>query len=184
MASLASFARLSGTFVVLALGAVAATACFNAPIELNENGIKLPERAEGDDAGTEQGLPSPAPPPTTNSTATTVEDAGTVTTPPPPDAAPPPSTAKWFQANGQDCVAFCAGGGSVNVASPDGAKCTSGENIPQSAVTAGITYDKCFPNCNPHVAGSNPHSDKGECYADGQKHDGDSTDKTRGCFCQ
>ena len=51
-------------------------------------------------------------------------------------------------------------------------------------MTAGITYDKCFPNCNPHLAGNNPQSAKDECYADGQKDDGDTTDKTRGCYCQ
>jgi hypothetical protein len=103
---------------------------------------------------------------------------------PPPDAAAPPSAGAWIAVNGEECVSFCASRGKTNVPSVEGASCTSGENIPQSALAAGITYNKCYPNCNAHLAGPNPKSDGSKCYADGQKKDGDSSDTTRGCFCK
>lgn len=121
---------------------------------------------------------------TAKSADTSGAPAGTSTTPstPPP---PPAATGKWMQANGADCTAFCAQSGKTNVASAEGAKCTSGENIPASAIAAGITYDKCFPSCNAHLADNgSPVSDGKYCYSNGQKHDGDSSDVTRGCFCR
>ncbi len=101
-----------------------------------------------------------------------------------PDAGTPPSMGAWIAVNGEECVSFCASRGLTNVASVEGARCTSGENIPASALAAGITYNKCYPNCNAHLAGPNPKSDGSKCYADGQKKDGDSSDTTRGCFCK
>jgi hypothetical protein len=97
------------------------------------------------------------------------------------DAAPP---GMWLQANGQDCVPFCSTRGMTNAPSIESAKCTSGENILPSAVAAGITYDRCFPSCAPHVSGPNPTSSGSHCYATDQGHDDDPSDITRGCFCK
>lgn len=100
------------------------------------------------------------------------------------DAKPPPSTGRWVQVDGAECVSHCASLGMTNVPSVEGASCTSGENIPQSALDAGITYNKCYPNCSAHLAGQSPKSVGGRCYADGQKRDDDASDRTRGCFCK
>ncbi len=97
--------------------------------------------------------------------------------------AEPPDIGNWYQANEEDCGPFCEGLGKKNVASPEGAKCTSGENIPQSALDAKIQYDVCWPDCTAHV-GKNPKSYGRDCYADGQNRDGDKSDETRGCFCK
>ncbi len=102
-------------------------------------------------------------------------DAGT-------EAGPSTPTGKWYQANNLECTAFCAEKGLANVPSPEGAKCTSGENIPQSAIGV-IDYNNCYPNCNAHLH-PNARSYEDECYGDGQKQDGDGSDRTRGCFCQ
>jgi hypothetical protein len=127
----------------------------------------------GDSSGADAGSPSAPSRP---------DDAGA----PPPDASPPPpppKTGAWVAVDGQDCAAVCENRGETNVPSPEGAACTSGENIPQSALAAGITYNKCYPSCNAHLAGPSPKSVGGRCYADGQKRDNDASDTTRGCFC-
>lgn len=170
-------ARLALAF----LAVLATTACATATLEREDN-IRLPERAdEVRDAGadgevTTQSAEASVPDDPEADASTMMVDAA-----PAVDAAPP--TGKWLAAVGQDCASFCSQRGATNVASPDGAKCTSGENIPNSALTGGITYDKCFPSCNAHVSGTSPRSFGKNCYADGQKQDGDDTDVTRGCFC-
>lgn len=146
----------------------------------SDDDIKLPPRAEevdsgGDERPDEPDAPAFQPPPA--DAAPVMVDAA-----PPIDAAPKPGT--WLQANGQDCGPFCSSRGQTNIASPEGAKCTSGENIPASALAAGIMYDKCFPSCNAHLSGQNPMSYGKNCYASGQNKDGDSSDVTRGCFCR
>lgn len=186
-AMVASSTCVRGATVLSAV--VLLLACGDAPIGVQEFPVELPER--GDDVV--EGTPNrgTVETPTSTTTGTTMtEDAGSTTTPAdagptdagPVDAGPPPG--QWFQANGQDCSTFCGTKGLANVASPDGAKCTSGENIPSSAVTAKISYAQCFPSCAAHVAGPNPKSVGGNCYADGQKQDGDGSDATRGCFCR
>jgi len=99
------------------------------------------------------------------------------------EEAAPPDIGKWYQANNVDCGPFCNAKGMKNVPSPEGPKCTSGENIPQSALDAKIQYVECWPACNVHF-GPTAKSDQGDCYADGQNHDGDPSDETRGCFCK
>ena len=91
---------------------------------------------------------------------------------------------RWYQADNQNCPSFCSGKGLQNIASSDGAMCTSGELIPASAVGA-ISYNNngCWPSCNAHAA-PNGHSEGNNCYGDGQNHDGDNTDRTAGCFCK
>lgn len=175
--------RLRITFVLLAT-AVSAAACAAPSIDSIEDEIVVPKRASGGGNDSETATPAPANTGSTKSADTTGAPSGSASTPsaPPP---PPPAVGKWMQANGQDCVAFCTQAGKTNVASAEGAKCTSGENIPASAIAAGITYSSCFPNCNAHLASNgSPISDGKYCYSTGQKHDDDSSDVTRGCFCK
>jgi hypothetical protein len=104
-------------------------------------------------------------------------------TPPPPDAAVP--TGKWYQANAKNCVTFCSGKGLVNVPSPEGARCMSGENRPASGVAAGIKFTyNCWPNCAAQTGTNNASSSGVHCYRPGQKTDGDGSDLTVGCFCK
>jgi hypothetical protein len=164
--------------------AVVATACATASIGASDD-IKLPERA--DDSVVDEGGVL-----TTSEAGVTLHDeqsdaAGNsqeMDASPAADAQP--DVGAWFQSIGVDCATFCSGRGATNVPSPDSAnaKCTSGENIPASAIAAKITYDKCFPSCNAHLSGTNPVSFGKNCYASGQKQDGDPSDITRGCFCR
>jgi hypothetical protein len=63
----------------------------------------------------------------------------------PPDLLPP---GKWYQANSQVCPTYCTGIGKANVASPEGARCISGEARPASGVAAGIVFSYgCWPSC-------------------------------------
>jgi hypothetical protein len=177
--------RLRIVLVLLAT-AVSAAACAAPSIDSIEDEIVVPKRVSGgtdtdtDTTGSGSGTNTGS----TKSADTTGAPTGSASTPsaPPP---PPPAVGKWMQANGQDCVAFCTQAGKTNVASAEGAKCTSGENIPASAIAAGITYSSCFPSCNAHLASNgSPISDGKYCYSTGQKHDDDSSDVTRGCFCK
>lgn len=101
---------------------------------------------------------------------------------PPPQPDPQP-VAAWFQVDRLDCVSYCDSIGQTNVPSEEGARCASGENIPPSA--SGVVNYRygCWPSCSPHLSGDNQASVGGNCYGDGQKRDGDGTDRTVGCHC-
>ena len=183
-----------GRAVLVLLGAASAFACSYPGLdEVEGPAVKAPGRDEmpaTDERETKSGtLPSTGGGDDRDSGAASPSapgDRGDAGTRPAPDASPPPpppKTGAWIAVDGQDCVAFCENRGETNVPSPEGAACTSGENIPQSALTAGITYNKCYPSCNAHLAGPSPKSVGSRCYADGQKRDNDSSDTTRGCFC-
>lgn len=179
-------ARSRTLALALALVAAIASACSAPTIATFEEQIVVPERVSTDAPGT---TPAPGDDDTSGtptSSDTTGAPAGTPTAPPSsPPTPPPPPAGAWMQANGQECGAFCSGLGKANVTSADGAKCTSGENIPASAVAAGITYDQCYPSCNAHVADDGSPVSVGKyCYSTGQKHDDDASDVTRGCFCK
>ena len=92
---------------------------------------------------------------------------------------------KWHNAHGQDCSTFCRGLGGVNVNSPDGFACTSGEVRPLSAIQAGVDYSPtgCWRDCRSPMGGAGAASVGGRCYSPGQKRDNDGTDVTVGCFC-
>jgi hypothetical protein len=171
-------ARLS-----LGLLTLAVAACATAGVDGSYEDVALPERRSMSGPEPDGGSASPSPEASVPNGTTENDDAGAMQQS--GDAGPNgPPPGRWFQANGQDCVTDCAGRGATNVPSPEGAKCTFGENIPQSALTAGITYDECFPSCNAHLAGANASSVGKYCYAAGQKQDDDSSDVTRGCFCR
>lgn len=120
----------------------------------------------------------------------------------------PPRTG-WFDAPREVCPAFCNSLGLTNVFSPDsytvtwkgltynagGGKCSSGEYIPPSAVTAYnngfITYDEgCWWGPCPNGSNvKNATSNGQRCYGDywdnsSQKKDNDVTDYTQACYCE
>lgn len=91
----------------------------------------------------------------------------------------------WFDAYLQDCNTFCGSIGRANVASPDGYKCTSGEERPWSAINAGVNYGPtgCWHTCSLPEGRAGAVSVGPFCYTSGQKHDNDRTDLTVGCYC-
>ena len=163
---------LRGSRALALLVAITVTACAGlAGIDTSEPETPLPERGELADSSDEATVFEASKP-----------DASKTDAAPAVDAAPP---GKWFQANGQNCVTFCSGRGMTNVPSTEGAKCTSGENIPASAIAAGITYGACFPaGCMGHLGPIPASSSGSNCYATGQNQDNDPSDVTRGCFCR
>lgn len=108
-------------------------------------------------------------------------------TPPKPDLGKPDTTApgRWFQANLQVCSAFCTTQGRASALSPDGALCMSGENRSASGMAQGIAFTYgCWPNCAAATTVQDAASSGGFCYRPSQKKDGDTTDRTVGCFCR
>ncbi len=91
----------------------------------------------------------------------------------------------WFNAYLQDCNNFCASIGRSNTPSPDGFRCTSGENRPWSAIQAGVNYGPtgCWHNCALPEGFAGAASNGYWCYHPSQKRDNDHTDKTVGCYC-
>lgn len=91
----------------------------------------------------------------------------------------------WFNAYLQDCNNFCASIGRSSSPSPDGFRCTSGENRPWSAIQAGVDYGPtgCWHNCALPEGFAGAASNGYWCYHPSQKRDNDHTDKTLGCYC-
>ncbi len=95
-----------------------------------------------------------------------------------------PGSARWYNAPGWDCPTFCAARQAVNIPSPDGFSCTSGEERPWSAIGV-VDYSRtgCWHNCASPEGIPGAMSAGPRCYAPGQKRDNDSTDTTLGCYC-
>jgi len=100
-------------------------------------------------------------------------------------------TGAWINAYGQTCSTFCTGRGLVNKQSPEGAYCTSGENVAASAIGI-IEYKKgCWGSCTVPGDVRGATSNRESCYTPelqapykkAQKQDWDRTDITTGCFC-
>ncbi len=96
-----------------------------------------------------------------------------------------PGSSRWHNAYKQHCPTFCAGLGGVNVPSPDGFACTSGEERPWSAINAPVDYSPtgCWHNCKRPEGPPGARSESFRCYHPTQKRDHDRTDTTVGCFC-
>ena len=90
----------------------------------------------------------------------------------------------WYNAPGQECPTFCRAIASVNVPSPDGFSCTSGEERPWSAIGV-VNYAPtgCWHDCRSPEGRAGAVSVGSRCYAPGQKRDNDRTDTTVGCYC-
>ena len=90
----------------------------------------------------------------------------------------------WYNAPWQECSSYCRAIAAVNVPSPDGFSCTSGEERPRSAIGV-INYAPtgCWHNCRSPEGRRGAISVGHRCYAPGQKRDNDRTDTTVGCFC-
>lgn len=95
-----------------------------------------------------------------------------------------PGIARWYNAPALDCPTFCAARGAVNVPSPEGFRCTSGEERPSSAIGV-VDYSPtgCWHSCASPEGTPGAVSVGPRCYAPGQKRDNDSTDTTLGCYC-
>lgn len=92
---------------------------------------------------------------------------------------------QWYNAFQQDCNNFCPSIGLANTASPDGFRCTSGEERPWSAIEAGVNYSPtgCWHPCAAPEGLVGGRSEGFRCYHPAQKRDHDVTDITVGCFC-
>jgi hypothetical protein len=104
---------------------------------------------------------------------------------PTPDVQQPDlSSGGWVQADSKNCLDHCTTLGKVNVPSPEGAHCMSGEVRPQSGINDGIVFTYgCWPDCLPQGPTIVSASVGLFCYHDGQTQDYDDTDLTVGCFC-
>lgn len=95
---------------------------------------------------------------------------------------------QWYQVNGNECRSFCKERNLVNVNSPEGTRCVSGEVWVQSAQQAGITQSfGCYgTGCRSDLPGNGGKSFDDACYMTSVKHphDGDKRDKTIGCYCR
>jgi hypothetical protein len=90
----------------------------------------------------------------------------------------------WYNAPSQECGSFCRAIASVNIPSPDGFNCTSGEERPQSAIgVVNFAPTGCWHDCREPEGRPGATSVGPRCYAPGQKRDNDRTDITLGCFC-
>jgi hypothetical protein len=92
----------------------------------------------------------------------------------------------WVQADEDYCPDLCGWMGKVNVPSPEGSLCMSGEVRPASGVAAKILflYGCSPPDCHGMPSPLNSFSDMGYCYLPGQPIDDNLTDLTVGCFCR
>jgi hypothetical protein len=90
----------------------------------------------------------------------------------------------WYNAPAQECTSFCRSIASENVPSPDGFRCTSGEERPWSAIgTVNYAQTGCWHDCRFPEGRGGAVSVGPRCYAPCQKRDNDRTDITVGCFC-
>lgn len=102
----------------------------------------------------------------------------------PDEQQPDLSSGSWVQADSKNCLDHCGTLGKVNVPSPEGAHCMSGEVRPQSGINQGIIFTYgCWPDCLPQGPPIVSASVGKYCYRDGQKQDNDDSDLTVGCFC-
>jgi hypothetical protein len=99
---------------------------------------------------------------------------------------PGPSAGHWVQAYEEHCPELCGWMGMVNVPSPEGSRCMSGEVRPESGVAANIDFlYGCYPpDCHAMPGPLYSASDWEFCYLPGQPIDDDWTDLTVGCFCR
>ena len=90
----------------------------------------------------------------------------------------------WYNASLKVCPDFCKDLGLENIASPDGFKCTSGENRPLSAIEANVNYGfGCSGSCDTPEGSEQAASNNIFCYHPGQKKNYQATDLTVGCYC-
>jgi hypothetical protein len=100
------------------------------------------------------------------------------------DAPPVPSplpTSGWINTDGLDCRDVCNSFGKINVASPEGMFCASGENRPALSGQS-IVYKHGTFGSDDSIADA--MSDGKYCYKTEQKKDGDGTDITVACYCK
>lgn len=104
-----------------------------------------------------------------------------------------PLNGGWFRTDNRRCDDVCRENFRVSAVSVEGHKCASGENRPASALgNISYTYGCWNVPCTDVNSSHHLTSDwfDGYCYATSlagggsQVHDGDSTDRTMGCYCE
>jgi hypothetical protein len=91
---------------------------------------------------------------------------------------------RWVATQGGVCSKVCTTVSLFSRLSPEGSYCTSGEQIPASAVGKVPYRYGCWPfkNCRAQGTGSSVSIGK-YCYGASQRRDNGSKDITMGCYC-
>lgn len=91
---------------------------------------------------------------------------------------------RWVATQGGACAQVCSSVGLTSRLSPEGSYCTSGEQIPPSAVGKVPYPFGCWPNRNCRSQGTRAAIQVGKyCYGASQKRDSSKSDITTGCYC-
>ena len=91
---------------------------------------------------------------------------------------------RWVGTNGGVCSQVCSTVGLFSKLSPEGSYCTSGEQIPASAVGRISFQYGCWPSKTCRAQGSRSTLSIGRfCYGASQRRDNGRTDVTMGCYC-
>ena len=93
-------------------------------------------------------------------------------------------TPRWVATRGEACSTVCSREGLFSRLSPEGSYCTSGEQIPPSAVRKVPYVYGCWPFRDCRSQGTRSTVQVGQhCYGAGQRRDKGRTDITVGCYC-
>lgn len=93
-------------------------------------------------------------------------------------------TPRWVATRGEACGTVCSREGLQSRLSPEGSYCTSGEQIPASAVRKVPFAYGCWPFKDCRSQGTRSTVQVGQhCYGAGQRRDKGRTDITVGCYC-
>lgn len=91
---------------------------------------------------------------------------------------------RWVATDGGNCSDVCSRVGLNSRLSPEGSYCTSGEQIPRSAVGKVPYPHGCWPFRNCRSQGTRAAIQVGRfCYGASQKRDSSKSDITTGCYC-
>jgi hypothetical protein len=92
---------------------------------------------------------------------------------------------RWVGTNGGNCITLCSQQNLISKPSPEGAYCSSGEVIPNSARGV-VNYARgCRPNrtCLAQGRVNGATSQAQFCYGPGQAKNREASDITMGCYC-
>lgn len=93
-------------------------------------------------------------------------------------------TPRWVATRGEACSTVCSREGLQSRLSPEGSYCTSGEQIPASAVKKVPYAFGCWPHRDCRSQGTRAAIQVEQyCYGAGQRRDKGRTDITVGCYC-
>lgn len=91
---------------------------------------------------------------------------------------------RWVATQGGACSSVCTSVGLASRPSPEGSYCTSGEQIPFSAVGKIPYRNGCWPFRDCRAQGTRSTIQVGQyCYGASQRQDKSKSDVTMGCYC-